>query len=215
MNKFLQHNWPILFAVAFAAGCGDAPSVRRFDAEYDWSKPSRKTADLGIQVTFPSWLAAGDQDKVLAVVDSYARGIITKYPHAGAFWWGSLRVYLHEAVGEKIVCYYPAIWCWGWQLGRRVYTPWRPVFDAGTERIIIGIHPEDTFMVIPHEVFHLIGGWEVGSASVDNAWIEANPLAQEAISYSRSHAKRLELSEESIRGALAKLPYVPWIEPEK
>lgn len=147
----------VLIAATLAfAGCGDAPTVRAFDREYDWSKPAGRTAVLGIQVTYPSWLAAGDQAAVLATVESYAQGIIAKYPKAGAFWWGNLRVYLHEAVSEKIVCYYPAIWCWGWQLGQRVYTPWRPLFDGS--RNVVGIHSDDVFMVVPHEVFHLIGG---------------------------------------------------------
>lgn len=212
MERFLEKHWPAILALMLAlGGCGDSPEMRSFDKEYDWSKPSRKTADLGIQVTFPSWLAAGDQDKVLATVESYAKAIVQKYPSAAGFWWGNLRVYLHEAVSEKIVSYCPAIWCWGWQLGKRVYTPWRPLFDA--EGKVVGVNPEDTFMVIPHEVFHLIRAWELGLPTVGNDGFTAE--MNEAIAFARGHALGLELSQESVRGALAKLPYVPWIEPGK
>lgn len=212
VKRFIRKHWRcVLFFMAILAGCGNAPTVNAFDREYDWSKPAGRTAGLGIQVTFPSWLAACDRPSVLETVESYARGIIAKYPKAGSFWWGDLRVYLHEAVSEKIVCYYPAIWCWGWQLGQRVYTPWRPLFDA--DKRVVGVYPDDTFMVVPHEVFHLIGGWEVGARSVGDKWIEDNLLAREAIAFARANATRLELSKESVDGALAKLPYVPWLEP--
>jgi len=205
MRRCIRKSWKLVLAIMVVlGGCGSAPTQLAFEAEYDWSKPSRRTLDLGIQVTLPSWVVASDQDSVLNVIDSYARALITKYPHAGQFWWGDLRVYIHECVTEKIVCYYPAIWCSGWQMSKRVYLPFCP--NAETV-----IQFTNCFDVMPHEWFHIIGGWEKNKPSITHA--EYTAEMQEADAYAQANCLKLVLSQESIQGALNKLPYKPWLIP--
>ena len=210
MTKFLNKHWRLILVVMVVlGGCNNSVTQLAYEAEYNWDKPARRTPDLGIQVTLPSWVVYADQDNVLKVIDSYARCIITKYPSAGQFWWGDLRVYIHECVTEKIVCYYPAIWCSGWQMGKRVYFPMCP--QTGPDYSSIVVRQTNAFDVFPHEIFHIIRGWELGLVSVGNDAFTAE--MNEADAYAQANCLKLVLSQDSINGALKKLPYKPWLIP--
>ena len=198
-----KHRALITAIMVALGGCGSSPTRLAFEVEYDWSKPSYRTPDLKIQVTLPTWVVESDREAVLKVIDSYARGIITKYPHAGQFWWGDVRVFIHECVTEKIVCYYPAIWCSGWQMSKRVYLPFCP----GDELIL----HKNCFDVLPHEWFHVIIAWELGVLSAGHEYFTAE--VQAADSYAQNNCLDLVLSDQSIQGALKALPYKPWLIP--
>jgi len=180
-----------------------------YQQEYNLDRPSGNTPKFGIRVFWPSWMSSSDHTSCLRMVDQYAQAMIDSYPKLKDFPWSDKWVYIHDEVGDKIVCAGWG-WVWGWQSGRVVYTPWSPIKDASGNRV--GVSEDRCLIVLPHEFVHMISAWEGCGEDSTHSTFFVRPEIVKLISDARSATTVCLLSAESKEKALA-FKYVPWETP--
>ena len=198
---------PILFALTIIGCVGKTPYLK----EYDFDKPSAQTHKHNLLVYFPTWMIDGEsRQNCLVMVDSYIDKMIEAYPNAAKLDWSRKWLYLHDEVGDKIVCAGWG-WVWGWQSGRVVYTPWRPIKAADGTRI--GVAEENCLIVVPHEFTHMLAEMEcAGNPDTYHTGYFLKPEIVAMIAYARANASGCKLTEGD-KGRALTYVYTPWQTP--
>lgn len=203
----------ILFALT-GLGCAGFPDIMGktpYLKEYDFEKTSGLTPKYGVTVYYPTWMQdAESRSNALIMVDSYVQAMVDSYPNAAKLEWDRKWVYLHDEVGDKIVCQGWG-WVWGWQSGRVVYTPWRPIKAADGGRI--GIAEDNCLIVVPHEFTHMIAEMECGGdPDTYHTGYFQRPEIIKMIADGRANAVGCKLTEADKARAMSYV-YIPWQTP--
>ena len=205
----------IIFLCILTVGCVSTEWVERFDAEFDFNKPTYRTPINNIPVATPAWLAPEDIPQVLDAIDQHCEWVKELYPWtAENFDFSSYVVWIHEspvafvAGDDKFHA-----WAYGWAIGDYMIVSWG--VDRGEDGAPCGMCTGNFLRALVHEWFHVILQERYGYADAGHCFWFPGKAVQGTIMMCKLRALmmiNLKLSAATSE-AFNKYRYEPWVLP--